>query len=153
VLGRKTDSLNKLLTAPTVLGSGRFGYAWLIEQVDHRDRILEKPNSGYVADFVGLNVSDSKSTPELKIDTRTREFGSPLTLQATSTYDLSCRLCKGMREQMKAARLHRIIEDLRIDAVDVQEVSFTRVSSCREISPVHIHCRIPHGDDAKNKTH
>jgi molybdopterin-binding protein len=37
-----------------VMGSGR------IEQVDHRDRILEKPNSGYVAEFLGLNVYSGK---------------------------------------------------------------------------------------------
>ncbi len=33
-----------------VMGSGR------IEQVDHRDHILQKPNSSYVAKFLGLNV-------------------------------------------------------------------------------------------------
>jgi len=37
-----------------VMGSGK------IEQVDHRDRILEKPNSGYVAEFLGLNVYSGK---------------------------------------------------------------------------------------------
>jgi molybdopterin-binding protein len=37
-----------------VMGSGR------IEQVDYRDRILEKPNSDYVAEFLGLNVYSGK---------------------------------------------------------------------------------------------
>jgi len=38
-----------------VMGSGK------IEQVDHHDRILEKPNSGYVAEFLGLNVYSGKA--------------------------------------------------------------------------------------------
>jgi molybdopterin-binding protein len=51
-----------------VMGSGR------IEQVDYRDRILEKPNSGYVAEFLGLNVYSGKvvdnpsGIPRINID-------------------------------------------------------------------------------------